>query len=268
MLEEYGPTFHYKEGPADALSRVPTSRTDRGSDKLPARDPLLTATDEIYFMVTNNSALAECLQHDPELAECFLKHPVFDNEGRLPFQFKTLAEYQNISLVLQQVLQQQPDRFHTVEFKDNTKLICFRQNCEHKTVLTQELLPKVVKYYHEVMGHAEGMKHLTETIKQHYHHKDIDKEVKRQVEDCTICDTNKRGGRVYRTAAPRDASVMPWQEVHCDSIGPWKIGLRARTLTFHAMTVMDPCTNLVEIKSTLTTISKEASAAVENAWLA
>ena len=61
---------------------------------------------------------------------------------------------------------------------------------------------------------------------------------------------------------------MPWQQVHCDLIGPWKIDLRARTLTFHTMTMIDPCTNLVEIKSTLTTTSKEAAAAVENAWMA
>ena len=140
-----------------------------------------------------------------------------------------------------------------MEFKNNTKLICFRQNGEDKIVLTQELLPKpkVVKYYHEVMGHAEGMKRLSETIKRHFHHKGIDREVKRQVENCAICDKNKRGGRVYGTAAPRDASAMPWQQVHCDSIGPWKIDLRARTLTFHAMTMIDPCTNLIEIKSTL-----------------
>jgi hypothetical protein len=47
--------------------------------------------------------------------------------------------------------------------------------------------------------------------------------------------------------------MMPWQEVHCDSIGPWKIELRARSLTFHAMTMMDLCTNLVEIRSIVTT---------------
>ena len=78
----------------------------------------------------------------------------------------------------------------------------------------------------------------------------------------------KRGGRVYGESAPRDASVMPWQEVHCDSIGTWEIELRARKLKFHAMTMIDPCTNLVEIKRTLSTTSKEAAAAVENNWLA
>ena len=34
------------------------------------------------------------------------------------------------------------------------------------------------------------------------------------------------------------------------------------------MTMIDPCTNLVEIKRTLTTTAKEGAAAVENTWLA
>ena len=61
---------------------------------------------------------------------------------------------------------------------------------------------------------------------------------------------------------------MPWQEVHCDSIRPWKIELRAKTLTFHAMTMIDACTSLVEIKRTLSRTATEGAAAVENNWLA
>ena len=51
--------------------------------------------------------------------------------------------------------------------------------------------------------------------------------------------------------------MMPWEEVHCNSIGPWKIELRACTLTFHTMTMIDSCTNLVEIKRTKSTTAKE-----------
>ena len=60
---------------------------------------------------------------------------------------------------------------------------------------------------------------------------------------------------------------MPWQEIQCDSIGPWKVELRARTLTFHAMTMIDTCTNLVEIKHTLSTTAEEGAHAVETGWL-
>ena len=61
---------------------------------------------------------------------------------------------------------------------------------------------------------------------------------------------------------------MPWQEIHCDTIGPWTIDLRARKVTFNAMTIINACMNLVEIKAIKTKTSEEGAAAVENAWLA
>ena len=78
----------------------------------------------------------------------------------------------------------------------------------------------------------------------------------------------KRGNKTYGEAGPRDAFVMPWQEIHCDTIGPWTIDLCARKVTFNAMTIIDACTNLVEIKAIKTKTSEEGAAAVENAWLA
>ncbi len=245
---------------ADALSRVPTKRVE---SKLQYK-PLLNFESSTLY--AEDPELAECLFHDPEIAECFLEHPVFDDKGRLPFQFDTLHDYQNGCAELQSMPNIFPDRFVKVQF-NQTELICFRQNDVDRIVLTHELLPKVIKYYHESMAHAEGAGRLSKSIRQHFHHKDIEKQCKQHVQECTKCAKARRGGRVYGESAPRDASVMPWQEVHCDSIGPWKIDLRARTLTFHAMTMIDPGTNLVEIKQTLSTTAAEGAAAVENTWL-
>ena len=95
----------------------------------------------------------------------------------------------------------------------------------------------------------------------------MDKEIKKQIDNCMMCTTCKHRGRVYGKSAPRDASVNPWQEVHCDSIGNWKIDLKVQTVTFHAMTMIDPSTNLVEIKATKLTTAEEGADAVENTWL-
>ena len=72
--------------------------------------------------------------------------------------------------------------------------------------------------------------------------------MKQHIDECDTCVKMKRDGWVYGETGPRDATVLPWQQVHCDSIGNWTIELRARTVTFHAMTMIDACTNLVEIK--------------------
>jgi transposase InsO family protein len=144
----------------------------------------------------------------------------------------------------------------------------WHQNGDDKIVLTQELLPKVVKYYHEAMAHAKGSGRLSHTIKRHFYHKDIDKVVKKHIEECTTCVLTKHGEKTYSESGPRDAFVLPWQQVHCDSIGNWEVPLRARTLKFHAMTMIDACTNLVEIWYTKTATAAEGAAAVENTWLA
>ena len=266
LLEDYGPKFFYLPGPknvvADSLSRVPSKRLVRESDK-----KVVDSNDGVYCMWSEDPDLAECLVHDPEVGDSYLEHPIFDEDGRLPFQFTALEEYQRRSEDLQNMPLVFPERFSRQRFGD-AELICFHQNGEDKIVLTQELLPKVVKYYHEAMAHAEGAGRLSHTIKRHFYHRNIDDVVKTHIQECTTCVRNKRGERTYGEAGPRDASVLPWQQLHCDSIGDWTIDLRARTLKFHAMTMIDACTNLLEIKYTFSTTAAEGAAAVENTWLA
>ena len=129
------------------------------------------------------------------------------------------------------------------------------------------MLPKEVKYYHEAMAHAQGSGRLARTILEHFHHRDIETECNRHVKECNSCTKVRRGSRVYGEASPWDASTPPWKEVHCNSVGPWKIELRETELTLHAMIMIYPCTNLVEIKHTISTTAKEGTAAVENSWL-
>ena len=128
LLEELNPTFLYKSGPsnvlADALSRVPTAHTERES----SRDDL-TSNDELMFCLSSYPILVECpidqevtpsatsksvhvagqeaaglyrpgrcplptnvAQH--KLEEIFLEHPMFNEQGRLPFHYNTLFDYQ------------------------------------------------------------------------------------------------------------------------------------------------------------------------------
>ena len=67
-------------------------------------------------MFGRNPDMAECLSYDPEIAECFLEHPVFDAEGRIPFQFETLADCQAKSKELMALPEVYPDMFTQVQF--------------------------------------------------------------------------------------------------------------------------------------------------------
>ena len=77
----------------------------------------------------------------------------------------------------------------------------------------------------------------------------------------------KHGAKQYGELAPRDATTTPWQEIHCDTIGPWKIELRAKTLEFKAMTTIYPATNLVEINPLITKTADEGADTVYNNWI-
>jgi hypothetical protein len=103
-LEEFGPEFLYLKGElntfADALSRVPTLRETSVGES----SPVAFATKQRQEL-TLNQVKEETVESDfdegytileyPELAECLLLHPKFDNEGRYPSSFPTIAKYQS-----------------------------------------------------------------------------------------------------------------------------------------------------------------------------
>ena len=132
LLEEFGAKFVYKPGKenviAGALSRVPSSRLERESyhEMFPKLVPPL-----------EDQKLTECLLNDPELfgdtqvralneqmavgnptsvAECYLETPIFDKQGRMPFQFKTLKEYQQCCDAVKVLPIEFPERFSVQNF--------------------------------------------------------------------------------------------------------------------------------------------------------
>ena len=64
-LEEFGAEFHYKTGEsnfiADALSRVPTNRTERSLNKWETWNPTFDDKDGIGCMVLEDLGMAQCL---------------------------------------------------------------------------------------------------------------------------------------------------------------------------------------------------------------
>ena len=90
----------------------------------------------------------------------------------------------------------------------------------------------------------------------------------RIVQECSICQKYKLAGPGYGQLPPRNAPLIPWDEVAVDLIGPWNIKMNNQEFIFNALTCIDPVTNLAE----LIRISNKSSAYVamkfENNWLA
>ena len=61
---------------------------------------------------------------------------------------------------------------------------------------------------------------------------------------------------------------MPWHDIHVDLVGPWKITVHGMDLYFHALTVIDPVTNLLEIYRLQEKSAYYVGQQLENGWFA
>ena len=66
---------------------------------------------------------------------------------------------------------------------------------------------------------------------------------------------------------PRIPGLLPFEEVACDSIGPWTIHLNGQALQFRALTIIDTVSNLCEAVRVQDAGSVEAGRKFEASWL-
>ena len=299
LLEEFNLTFLYKARPdnvlADALSRVLTARMERESTTMSAHliDCLSCYPFHVEFP-SNQMVMANCradcppnhvasqeaigwfspgrcplptivVQHQQE--DLFLEHPVFDAQGRLPFQYKTLYEYQQEDPRILALPTNQPHQYQ-MENMGGYGLVCHYQGQHNRICLTDTLLPMVVDWFHKVTAHNTGITRLQETLHFHFYHPKLLAEVCSQVSCCDICQRMKWGSRQYGLLAPCEAKSAPWSDVATDCIGPWVVELRGgHDYSLRALTTIDLTTNLLEIEPIVTQAVAECARAFENGWL-
>ena len=145
----------------------------------------------------------------PHQEELFLEHPIFDDH-RLPFQYKTLYEYQQEDpSILALPINKPPQQFQ-VETMGGYGLVCHYHRQHNHICLTDTLLPMVVNWFHKATAHNSGITHLQETFCFHFYHPKLLSEVCAQISRCNICQCMKRGSRQYGLLAPCDAKSVPW----------------------------------------------------------
>jgi len=264
LLEEFAPTFHYKPGEAnfiaDALSRVPTSRTERESE---SNDPFVVP----HTANTSNLDSYSIVLDNVPLAECFLEYPRFDQQGRHPFHFETIRDYQQNDPIVRQLPQTDAENYVLQQY-GNVQLVCRRNGNDFQFRITDEMLKPLIRWYHAANMHAEGMDRLEASIRRHFFHPELRQTIREVVRSCHICQTMKRdGNRQHGELAPREAIGIPWQEIHVDTIGPWSMRINGQNVKYIALTVIDPVTNLLEISPMHSKTAAVAKRALEQCWL-
>ena len=112
-----------------------------------------------------------------EQQDLFLEHPEFDAQGILPFQYKTLYEYQQYDPQLLTLTTTNPQQYR-VENMGGHELVCCYHEQHNRICLTDHMLPMVMDWFHQVTSHNAGITHLQESLRFHFHHKSLLAEVR------------------------------------------------------------------------------------------
>jgi hypothetical protein len=248
--EEFGPKFDYKKGSdnvvADALSRVPTKDEN----------------------VTPAMPETRSVKVDDLWTECLWALPKFDEQNRHPFQFETLQLYQSKDQNLMALPTLKPTEFQFQQFGTAQLVVRVHDVPRSLIVLSDEMLPRIVTYYHLLTNHSEGMTKLEASIRRHFWNPRLRDEIRTQLNACDICKTMKKGSSREGQLAPREVPSVPWTEVHVDCIGPWSLKVPGlKPVQVRALTMIDPVLNLVEITRTYSTKSEEITRRFVNTWL-
>lgn len=278
LLEDFGAKFHYKNGKtnvvADALSRVPRMETSAISpavgESIPPTDSFFdhedynkNQSDEYYF--------GPCAESNCLLTECLLFYPRFDNEDRYPFDFNTIMHYQNQDEMLQALLVQNPNMYKK-RLMGGADVICVGDTnsgeASGQIALPQDMVVPILKYYHGLLGHAEAATKLEKTVRRHFFHPSIGVEAKRLIAMCDLCKRMKHSKLNYGELPIREIThVLPWQQVHVDMVGPWKLKVNKTNIKIEALTCIEPVLNLLEIYRCNDKKGNTVARAFENGYL-
>jgi transposase InsO family protein len=293
FLEEFHPIFHYIKGEqnviADTLSRLP--RNEGQSAVSQPRSPkraereLSPADNFKYVDITSHHKFSNSVASfdesdveskpfsvatdDDDMLQCFLNFPEIEDDEVHPLDFQALAAAQEQDAVLQNKIINDQTHFMRILMDNNVNLICYvnQPNQPWKICIPDALMGNMIKWYHEILTHV-GITRLYETMSTHFYHRDLRTRIESVVKSCDACQRYKLPGRSYGELPPREAQLVPWQEVAVDLIGPWSIEVHGQDLTFFALSMIDTVTTLPELARLMNKKSAHVGLQFENTWLA
>jgi transposase InsO family protein len=181
--------------------------------------------------------------------------------------FQTIAQAQLQDAALLQQSMSQPHKVQQRNY-NGTQLYCYisAPGGPWKIYLPINILQDTVRWYHLALGHC-GISRLADTLRMHFFHPKLQHFCENEVQKCDPCQRLKNVGRGHGETAAREASLLPWQDVAVDLIGPWTVSIGDRELKFSALTMIDMVTNLVEVVRIDNKSAAHVAMHFENTWL-
>jgi len=110
-----------------------------------------------------------CVKVDDLWTECLWAMPKLDEQNRHPFHFETIKSYQDLDPGVKNLPTTNANEFRTIQF-GQVPLVCKVIDNSDRIVLTDVLLPKMVRWFHAVSSHTEGMDRLEASMRWHFWH--------------------------------------------------------------------------------------------------
>ena len=66
------------------------------------------------------------------------------------------------------------------------ELVCHYHEQHNRICLTDHMLPMVIDWFHKATAHNTGITSLQESLRFHFHHKNLLAEVRRQISKCDM----------------------------------------------------------------------------------
>jgi transposase InsO family protein len=224
----------------------------------PNHDPSDPLSDQYYSMATELS---------DELAHCFAHLPA---QAGIPFEldFRSIAAAQDRDAELNALKATYPLQYVDRMLAPDVNVCCYSAQPEDfwKVYLPNELLENAVRWYHLALSHL-GSTRVYDTMSMHFYNPKLKFTVEDIVSKCDPCQRFKLVGRGHGELAPREAALVPWDEVAVDCIGPWTLKVAGHELRFIALTIIDTVTSLTEIVRLQEHTAVHTALMFENTWL-
>ena len=133
--------------------------------------------------------------------------------------------------------------------------------CKHgKIMIPKQIQKTLVKWYHNVQYHLDETR-IKFTIGQHFPWKGLQNSVYNICSKCHTCQFLKHNNRNYSKLPDKQAETQPWDTLCIDLIDKYRInpskrgrkytmkGKKDKEVYLQAITMMDPATGWIEIRS-------------------
>lgn len=175
-----------------------------------------------------------------------------------PIDFRVLAECQRKEL---------PNKIFIQAKEWKVGDVVLKLNRNGRVMVPESLRMPLMEFYHDTLRHP-GVVRMTNTLWMNFAWPSMKEDVMDLIKKCDLCQRFKKNQKQYGLLPAADArTLVPWDQVAVDLIGPWTIKAKNRTVQLTAMTIIDLATRWIEIVRVHSKDSENVALLFDRWWI-